>query len=81
MNSLIHADIFFFIVSIGFSIVFVLLIIGIVYIVGILKSIRTITRKIEGDVESINAEAKELFRDIQSSVVYRMIFGKPRRLK
>lgn len=81
MHTLVHADMFFFVSTIGFILIFGALFVGLLYIIGILKSVRTISRKLEGDVDVISAEAKDFFQDIQSSVVYRMIFGKKRRLK
>lgn len=81
MPTVIHADIFFVISSIGFSILFAIGIVAALYIVSILKSIRRISQKLESDVQSLSIEAKSFFGDIQESVVYRMIFGKKRKLK
>lgn len=81
MSTLIHADIFFFVSSVGFIIIFALVSVGLYYIVGILKSVRHISRKLEGDVDNLSADAKEFISDLRTSVVYRMIFGKKRSLK
>ncbi len=79
MDSLIHADIFFFISTIGFSILCAIAIVGFVYVVGILRHIRRISANLEGDMKNISGEATEFIKDIRKSVVYRMIFGKSRR--
>lgn len=81
MNTLIHADVFFFISSIGFIVLCGLLIVALIYVVGILKSVKHISRKLEDDVDDLSAEAKEFFGDIRQSMVYRMIFGKGRTAK
>ena len=78
MNTLIHADIFFFISSIGFIGIFAILIVGLWYVVGILKSVRQISQKLEKDVDDISGEEKEFFGDIRNSMFYRMVFGKGR---
>jgi uncharacterized protein YoxC len=75
MNTLIQANIFFFIASIAFVILTVLLIIILIYIIGLLKNVRRITDKLEGDIEIIGDEAKELLSDMRQSVAFRFLFG------
>lgn len=79
MNSLVHADIFFFISSIGFILLFVLAIVALVYVVGILAGIKRIASRLEHSIDHMSDEAKEFFADIQDSVVYRLIFRKKRK--
>jgi hypothetical protein len=75
MDTLIHADAFFFIASIAFIIVTVLLVIALIYIIGLLKNVRRITDKLEGDIEIIGDEAKEMISDMRQSVAFRFLFG------
>lgn len=79
MNELIHADIFFFIASIGFCIFIVLGTVLLVYIISTLHSVRNIMKKLEIDVDTIGDEAKEFLLDIQDSPLYRLFVGKKRR--
>jgi hypothetical protein len=81
MNTFIHADIFFFVATIGFSILFVGMIVGLYYIIGILKSARRVSLKIEESVDNLSVDAKEFFGDIRQSLLYRMLFSKRRSSK
>jgi hypothetical protein len=81
MNTLAHADIFFFISSIGFIVLASLGIVVLVYVVGILKRIRKISEKIGDNVEDISSDAKEFVRDIRDSAIYRMLFGRKKTKK
>ncbi len=78
MQTLIHADIFFFIASIGFVLMFGLSVVVLIYLIGILRSVRHMSRKIEGDIESVSTEVKEFVVDMRESRLYRMVFGKKR---
>lgn len=79
MNTLIHADIFFVIASVGFVILAGLAVVALIYFIGILRSIKHMAQKIEGDVESISTDAKEFFHDVRSSGIYRMFFGRKKK--
>ena len=74
MNTLVHADIFFFIATIGFIIIASLVTVALAYLIGILKRIRDISEKIGDDVKDISGEAKELVQEVRESGVYRMLF-------
>lgn len=78
MNTLIHADIFFFITTIGVIILIVLAIVAAIYVISILGTVRRISIKLERNVEKVTDEAKELFADIQESLVYKLLFRKKR---
>lgn len=75
MNTILQADIFFFIASIAFVIVTVLVVIALVYIIGLLKNVRRIADKLEGDIEIISDEAKEMITDMRQSTAFRFLFG------
>ncbi len=81
MNTLAHADIFFFISSIGFIVLASLGIVVLVYVIGILKRIRKISEKIGDNVEDISSDAKEFVRDVRDSAIYRMLFGRKKTKK
>lgn len=79
MNTLVHADIFFFISTIGFIVLFALGVVLLVYVIGILRQIRKITAKIGDNVEDISDEAKEFVYDLRASAIYRMLFGRKKK--
>jgi hypothetical protein len=74
-QTLIHADTFFFISSVGFTVLTILLAIGLVYIIRVLHRVRSITEKIEEGIDTVSEDTKELVSDLRESVVFKMIFG------
>lgn len=78
-QTLIHADIFFFIASIGFVLITCILAVGLVYMIGILQSVRRITDKIESGIATVGEDAKELVSDLRESMAFRMLFGGRKR--
>jgi len=79
MNNVIHADIFFFISSIGFVVCFILFIIIAVYLIAIFRNVAAITKKVERDVETIGDTAKELVLDLQNSSLFSLLFRKRKK--
>ncbi len=78
-QTLIHADIFFFISSIGFTLVTLVILIGLVYVVSILRKVDRITGKIEAGVETMEEQTKEFVSDLRDSMAFRMLFGGRKR--
>jgi len=74
-QTLIHADMFFFISSIGFVLITIALLVGLAYIISILHKVRSITTKIEAGVDTVGDDAKNLISDLRDSTAFRMIFG------
>lgn len=58
-DSLIKADIFFFVATIGLVLLTLLLIVGLVYIVSILRTIRRISKTAQAGTETIVAGIQE----------------------
>ena len=78
-QTLIHADIFFFISSIGFILVTIALLIGLFYIIRVVRSVDRITVKIEDGIDTVGDDAKNLISDLRDSMAFRMIFGGRKR--
>jgi len=74
-QTLIHADIFFFISSIGFVLIALAVLIGLAYVVSILRRIDRLTEKIENKVETMEEHTKEFVSDLRDSMAFRMLFG------
>jgi energy-converting hydrogenase Eha subunit H len=81
MNSIPHADIFFLVSTIGFIIIFILVIIGLIYIISLLKSVTRISRKIEKDIDNIGDTAKDFVMQLWDSAIFSWIFGKKKKRK
>lgn len=75
MDTLINANIFFFISSVGFIVLGVLAIVALVHIIHILEAFARISKKIENDVNSIGDTTKEMIEEMKDSMVYRFLFG------
>ncbi len=81
MNSIAHADTFFFIASIGFTIIFLLAVIALIYIISIFKKINRISAKIEKDIENIGDTAKDFVMQLWDSTIFSWLFGKKKKAK
>lgn len=79
MDTLIHADIFFFISSIGFIILFIVLIIGAVHLVRLIRSLNDAIDTLKSKAKDIEADAEELIDEVRESVIFRLFFGRKRR--
>ena len=75
MNTVLHADIFFFIATIGFVLCAVLVAMLLIVVIRLVASVHRISRKIEASIDSVGGEAKELIEDLRESAVFRFIFG------
>lgn len=81
MNTLIHANIFFFISSIGFIIFFILIAMILASVLRLTKKVERIAEKVEKKVDAFGDEAEELIADLQDSLIFRMLFGGGRARK
>lgn len=80
-QTLIHADIFFFISSLGFIVLTLISAVILVYVISILRSVRRITDKIERGIDTVSEDTKEFVADLQDSTAYRLLFGVRKRKK
>ncbi len=81
MENLIHADIFFFIASIGFILLGLLGAIVLLYIIRLLRSLVRTMEQIESDIARVGETARELVDDIRDSALLSLILGKKRSRK
>jgi len=75
METLIHADIFFFITSIAVIILTILLCICLYYLSGALKNFRDITDTLKANVENASDHFEELIERVEENAIFRFIFG------
>ncbi len=81
MESIIHADIFFFISSIFFILLSILIVMVIFYLRETLQNFRDISRMLKSGVKNAGEHVGEVFEDVEDSAVYKFIFGKKKRGK
>jgi len=81
MQSILKSDIFFFIASIGFTLWTIVFVIIGIYLIKIMKNFSDISEKLKDDVDSARAELKEISEHVRESVIFRLIFGRPKKKK
>lgn len=81
MDTVLQADIFFFISTIAVVIFSVLLLVAIYYLRETLQNFRDISRTLKNGVNSASEKVGDAFSDVEDSAVYQFIFGKKKKSK
>ena len=81
MNTLLQSQIFFFISSIGFVLLWILVAVFLFYLIRATKSFSRIINKLEKDIDEIGDTTKELIEEIKNSMVFNFLFKKKRKHK
>ncbi len=81
MTTLAHADMFFFISTICFVLLTICGVVLLVYVIGIVRSIKKASDAIGTSLADMSTETKAFIKDIRESMVYRMFFGSSRKRK
>jgi len=81
METLIHADIFFFITSIAVVVLTILLIVAFFYLLQILRNFRDISDTLKKGVNNASEHLEDLAETIMDNPVFRFIFGKKKTAK
>jgi uncharacterized protein YoxC len=81
MTTIMQSQIFFFISSLGFIILGVLVAIILIYIMRALDLFSNILEKVEKDIDSMGDTTKEMLEDMRDSSVFRFLFGGKKRRK
>ncbi|KKR79023.1 MAG: hypothetical protein UU24_C0018G0005 [Candidatus Nomurabacteria bacterium GW2011_GWA2_40_9] len=76
MNTLIQADIFFFITSIAVAILTILLVIAFIYFIQILINFRAISDILRGGTENAKESIEALSASLAKNPFIKMIFGR-----
>jgi large-conductance mechanosensitive channel len=79
MNQILQAQIFFFISSVGFVILWILLAIFLFYLIRAMNTFARIMDKIEGGIDKVGDTTKEILEDVRDSVVFNFLFRKKRK--
>ena len=81
MDTLMKANIFFFVTTIAVVAFTLVGLVALYYLVGILKDIRRATRKLEGEMEAVAHDVDALYHKISESFIFNMLFGKRAKKK
>ncbi|HSE56605.1 MAG TPA: hypothetical protein VLB02_00775 [Candidatus Paceibacterota bacterium] len=78
MDTLIKADIFFFVCTVGFVLLAVIGALVLVQSVLLLQKMNRIAARIEKNINAVSAETEALIEDVRESALFRFLFGRRR---
>ena len=76
MDTLLQMQVFFFISSVGFIFLWVLVAIFLFYLVRAINTFSRIMDRIEKDMNNLSDSTKDLFEDMRNSIIFNFLFGK-----
>lgn len=79
MTTLEHADMFFFISSIGFTVIAIIIVIALIYITLAIKAFTRLIDKIEASIDSLSDTTQELIEEMRNSIIFRLLAGKRKK--
>ena len=79
MDALLQSQVFFFISSVGFVTLWILVAIFLVYLIRATSTFSKIMNKVEKDIEKIGDTTKEMVEDMRDSVIFNFLFRKKRK--
>jgi uncharacterized protein YoxC len=79
MDTSSQSQVFFFISSVGFVFLWILVAIFLFYLIRAMSTFSRIMDRVEKDMNNISDTTKDLFEDLRNSVVFNFLFGKKRK--
>lgn len=79
MDTLLQSQVFFFISSVGFVVLWILVAIFLFYLIHITRAFSRITDKIEDNINKIGDTTKEMLEDMRDSTLFNFFLRKKRR--
>jgi hypothetical protein len=79
MDTLMQSQVFFFISSVGFVILWILLAIFLFYLIRATKTFSRILDQVGDDIESMGDTTKEMLEDVRDSAVFGFLFKKKKK--
>ncbi len=79
METVMKADIFFFVAAIGFGVLFIIGSVALWYIVGILRNVKRATDTIGAHIEHAGERLDAMSEAVAESGIFNAIFGKKRK--
>ena len=81
MDSLLQSQVFFFVSSIGFVTLWILVAIFLFYLILATDSFSRIMQKMEKDIDKIGDTTKEMVEDMRDSIIFNFLFRKKKRTR
>jgi len=79
MDAILQSQIFFFISSIGFIILWALVAIFLFYLIRATNTFSKILEQIEKDIDNIGDTTKEMLEEVKESTVFNFLFRKKKK--
>ncbi len=79
MTTIMQSEVFFFISSIGFIVLFTLLAVLLFYAVRSLRTWDRILNKLENNIGTMGDTAKDMLEDVRDSTMFRFLVGRKKR--
>jgi len=79
MNTLTQSQIFFFVSSVGFVVLWIFVSILLFYVIRATKTFSRIMSELEKDIEGISETTVDLLEDMRDSTIFNFLFRKKKR--
>ena len=79
MDAILQSQIFFAISSVGFVILWILVVILLFYLIRATNTFSRIISKVEKDIDNIGDTTKEMLEEVKDSTVFSFLFRKKKR--
>lgn len=79
MDTLIKADIFFFVATIGVILFILILVVAGLYVLGILRDFKKISKILRGGTERVSGHLDDLAKNVEESDIFKFFFGSKKK--
>jgi len=79
MNPFLQSEVFFFISSVGFIVLGILVAIFLFYLIRATNTFSKILEKVEKDIDEIGDTTKEMVEDMKDSFIFNFLFRKKKK--
>lgn len=79
MDAIAQSQVFFFISSVGFVVLWILTAVFLVYLIRATNTFSKIMSKVEKDIDNIGDTTKEMLEDVRDSVIFNFLFRRKKK--
>ena len=79
MDTQMQTQVFFFISSVGFVVLWIFIAIFLFYLIRVTNTLSRILEKVEKDINDIGETTKEIIEEIKDNKIFNFLFGKKRK--
>lgn len=79
MDAILQSQVFFFISSVGFVVLWIFVAILLFYLIRATNTFSRILGQIEKDVENLGDTTKEMLEEVRDNVIFKFLFGKKKK--